>query len=196
MNGVDRADQLRSYYNTQRRKCYKTWKPLWHFLLDVATTNSYLLGTRPPPGEPKRCPKSHAQFLKDLASGLFRHSKRAPKISTIDANRKVFDITPLHALVQKTLDASQHRKVKLSENKTCRACAAANRFAEPTTRRKDQGDLSANTLRGTAKDNEGRASRIKRSRWGCEQCNINLCRNGPCWMEHIEAAFAEPEEST
>ena len=33
MNGIDLADQLRSYYNTQ--KTYrKTWKPLWHFLLD------------------------------------------------------------------------------------------------------------------------------------------------------------------
>ena len=30
MNGVDVADQLRSYYNTQKAH-RKTWKPLWHF---------------------------------------------------------------------------------------------------------------------------------------------------------------------
>ena len=39
MNGVDKADQLRSYYFTQRIH-RKGWKALWHFLLDVAITNS------------------------------------------------------------------------------------------------------------------------------------------------------------
>ena len=42
MNGVDRADQLRSYYTTQT-KHNKTWKALWHFLLDTTTTNAYKL---------------------------------------------------------------------------------------------------------------------------------------------------------
>ena len=40
MNGVDVADQMRSYYSTQRRHP-KNWKPLWHFLLDTAVTNAY-----------------------------------------------------------------------------------------------------------------------------------------------------------
>ena len=40
MNGVDMADQLRSYYSTQRTH-FKTWKPLWHFLLDTTITNAY-----------------------------------------------------------------------------------------------------------------------------------------------------------
>lgn len=40
MNGVDVANQLRSYYNTQRTH-FETWKPLWHFLLDVTITNGY-----------------------------------------------------------------------------------------------------------------------------------------------------------
>ncbi|KAF2195288.1 hypothetical protein K469DRAFT_537254, partial [Zopfia rhizophila CBS 207.26] len=31
MNGVDRADQVRSYYRTNRRQ-YRTWRPLWNFL--------------------------------------------------------------------------------------------------------------------------------------------------------------------
>lgn len=42
MGGVDITDQLRSYFNTQRAH-RKTWKALFHFLLDVIITNSYLL---------------------------------------------------------------------------------------------------------------------------------------------------------
>ena len=40
MNGVDLADQLRSYHNAQRAHL-KTWKPLWQFLLDTAIVNVY-----------------------------------------------------------------------------------------------------------------------------------------------------------
>ena len=42
MNGVDNADQLLCYYSTQRVHL-KSWKPLWHFLLDSTIVNSYLL---------------------------------------------------------------------------------------------------------------------------------------------------------
>jgi hypothetical protein len=193
MNGVDRADQLRSYYNTQRKKCYKTWKPLWNLLLDATLTNSYLIATHPPPGEPKRYPKKgHAQFLKDLAKGLFQHSKKKPRNSVTEANRNVHKAKPLQDLVQKDLNSSQHIMVNLLKLKPCKACAAAGRRPDPKTQRKPLGDLSANTLRATAKANEGRASRIKRSRWGCQQCNINLCQYGTCWMEHIRLAIIEP----
>jgi hypothetical protein len=196
MNGVDRADQLRSYYNTKRKKYYKTWKPLWHFLLDAALTNSYLIATHPPPGELKRYPKKgHAQFLKDLANGLFQHSKMKPRNSTIETNRNVHKAKPLQDLIRKDLNPSQHTKVNLSEPKPCKACAVAGRKStNPKIQRKPLGDLSANTLRATAQANEGRASRIKRTRWGCQQCNINLCEYGTCWMEHIRLAI-KPEQN-
>ncbi|KAF2802625.1 uncharacterized protein BDZ99DRAFT_401403, partial [Mytilinidion resinicola] len=42
MCGVDVADQMRSYYNTNRVH-RKTWKPLWSFLLDTVVGNSYML---------------------------------------------------------------------------------------------------------------------------------------------------------
>ena len=47
MNGVDIADQLRSYYNTQKSH-WKSWKALWHFLLDTTITNSYLQAASTP----------------------------------------------------------------------------------------------------------------------------------------------------
>jgi hypothetical protein len=195
MNGVDRADQLRSYYNTQRTT-RKTWKPLWHFLFDVVLTNSYLLATHPPPGEPKRFPKGHSKFLRDLAEGLFKHSERLVKPSnswaTIETNRKVHETKPLRDLVQKDPDQSQHIQVVLSEPKACVACAAANRRPATKTQRKPLEELSRNTLRGTAEVNKGRLCRVKRSRWGCQRCQINLCMKGPCWSEHIVLTNIKP----
>ena len=50
IGGVDIADQLYLYYNTQRMYM-KTWKPLFYFLLDTVLGNFYLLSSyRPPTG--------------------------------------------------------------------------------------------------------------------------------------------------
>ena len=42
MNGVDVADQLWSYYNTQKTH-RKNWKPLWHLLLDIGVVNAFII---------------------------------------------------------------------------------------------------------------------------------------------------------
>ncbi|KAF8926507.1 hypothetical protein BGZ58_011127, partial [Dissophora ornata] len=39
MNGVDIADQLRSYYSTQLRT-YRTWVPIFFWLLDTTIINA------------------------------------------------------------------------------------------------------------------------------------------------------------
>ena len=42
MGGVDRGDQVRGYYSC-RTKCRKFYKYIFHFLFDVAITNSFIL---------------------------------------------------------------------------------------------------------------------------------------------------------
>jgi hypothetical protein len=42
MEGVNIADQLRSYYSTQLA-VFRTWVPLFFWLLDTAIINSYLI---------------------------------------------------------------------------------------------------------------------------------------------------------
>ena len=42
MGGVDRGDQLRGYYSC-RTKCRKFYRYIYHFLLDVTITNSFIL---------------------------------------------------------------------------------------------------------------------------------------------------------
>jgi hypothetical protein len=42
MNAVDRADQIRTYYRTNRRN-YRTWKPLWNYLFQTTICNAALI---------------------------------------------------------------------------------------------------------------------------------------------------------
>ena len=42
MNGVDRADQIRQGHHT-RRRCFLTWRPLWHYLPDTTICNASLI---------------------------------------------------------------------------------------------------------------------------------------------------------
>ena len=80
MGGVDTADQLKSYYNTQR-KHHKNWKPLWHFLLDTTITNCFKLHRHCPPSRRLPLPLTrytHKEFRTKLAVQLFDHSERLP----------------------------------------------------------------------------------------------------------------------
>ena len=42
MGSVDRGDQIRGYYSC-RTKCRKNYKYIFHFLFDVAITNTFIL---------------------------------------------------------------------------------------------------------------------------------------------------------
>jgi hypothetical protein len=66
MNGVDRADQLRSG-NSQRRRIRRGgWHALWGFLFDVVLVNSFLLSGF----------KKQSDFWQDLINSLFQKSER------------------------------------------------------------------------------------------------------------------------
>jgi Transposase IS4 len=43
MKGVDQADALRASFTCHRKQNYRTWYPLFYFLVDIACVNSYLL---------------------------------------------------------------------------------------------------------------------------------------------------------
>ena len=58
MGGVDRGDQLRGYYSC-RTKSRKFYKYIFHFLFDVAITNSYIL-------QKSFCPNSTIKNIKDF----------------------------------------------------------------------------------------------------------------------------------
>lgn len=67
MGGVDRADQLLSYYGFAHRT-RKWWRRVFFFLLDTAVVNSYILYTEDHPDKKKRM--THEQFRIELANNL------------------------------------------------------------------------------------------------------------------------------
>lgn len=138
MNEVDNADQLRCYYNTQRVH-FKSWKPLWHFLLDTTIVNSYKI---------HRCtPDQHhyysqREFRTRLASQLFEHSER---LSGRPSTAKESLSSQVHPA-----SAYDHGRLERMEGKikTCASCLhAGRRSLDPAKIRKPLSELSVNTVR-------------------------------------------------
>jgi len=183
MGGVDIADQLRSYFNTQRTH-RKTWKPLFHFLLDTVLGNSYLLSSYRPTNRRAGRNDGHKKFRRDLRDALFKRSVRKRKAYTQDA--------PLRRSTDDILWYPTHRhtlKRLWVKPVNCSACIEAGRKSQNTTkgRRKPLADLSTNTTkkRRDSKDWK-RPQRTPRTRYGCSVCQIPFCREDECWLPHIE----------
>ena len=181
MNGVDLADQLRSYYNTQKIY-FKTWKPLWHFLLDTAITNSYLLATSTPsrPWGEHHGHWTHREFRIRLVNQLFDHSERLQRPITIGQ--------PLEELVHRAAPRDHGKLQKLGNTpRSCQPCRDAGRKtsrAQPI--RKPLEQLSVNTIKTIRKDRK-RPERIPRTRYGCKLCQMYICDHKRCWNEHLNA---------
>ena len=184
MGGVDQADQLKSYYTTQRKHS-KNWKPLWHFLLDITVTNCFKLHQHyrcSPTSLTKKY--THKEFRTKLAIELFNHSERLISRPGWPAPAKPEALT--HYIVPDS--ASEHRHTALSKKpKSCIVCKTQNRRpAEGTIKRKALGELSHNIQRANQASHK-RKLEMKRTTWGCELCQQPICKQGSCWNDHIEA---------
>ena len=173
MNGVDNADQLRCYYNTQKVH-FKSWKPLWHFLLDTTITNSYKVAHYRPNGVQQS--HNHREFRIQLASQLFDHSERlSGKASTIK-----------HSLSARVYPAAaiDHGRLQYIGGKpqACVPCLCVGRKVAPARPRKPLSELSNNSIR-----DRRRRERVSRSLFGCKLCGIYICNHMGCWKEHIMA---------
>lgn len=178
MNGVDITDQLRSYYTTQRIHI-KNWKPLWHFLLDVAVTNAHEIA-HSKPERPYAEPSNHfthRNFRRKLASDLFARSER------IGDERYNKHVEALTGHVRHAAIPDHGKQVKMQGKKRCVACVCAGRKAKSSTAIKPLQELSVNSMQG------GEKRRPPFSMYGCALCSINLCKNSACWIEHLNAVI-------
>ena len=189
MNGVDVADQLRCYYNTQRVH-KKTWKPLWHFLLDTTICNSYKIVNAielKPHGE-SRDHYTHLNFRSALVAELFERSERLPRNQDDEAPIGA----PTHGPKPKTLaqlvnhspEWAHERLTRLGGRQYyCVACSFAGRTSVSQTRpRVPLQELSRNS-----KVASKRRQRPRRSYYGCGLCGLYLCQSKVCWNDHIKA---------
>ena len=183
MGGVDIADQRRSYFTTQRTH-RKTWKPLWHFLLDTVISNCFLLSSYTPTDRRALRRDGHKQFRIDLRNTLFERSIRKRKAYTQEhpPRRATDDII--------WVPTAQHELIKLFDKEVnCSACVEAGRHTQVQCmgRRKALSELSPNTTMKPRDSKEWeRRGRAPRTHFGCSICKIPFCRNDDCWRPHIE----------
>ena len=138
MNDVDNADQLRCYYSTQKVH-FKSWKPLWHFLLDTAITNSYKVAHYKPEGVQKS--HNHREFRIQLASQLFEYSERLSGKASATKHSLSARVHPAAAI--------DHSRLQRMGNKpqACVPCLCGGRKVPPARPRKPLSELSNNSVR-------------------------------------------------
>jgi hypothetical protein len=180
MNSVDRADQIRTYYRTNRRN-YRTWKPLWNYLFQTTICNAALIWMDQ--GSSTKKKGGHLDFRKKLATQLMTHSSSSKYTSPIDG----FGVrTNLQNHVITSTNACNGVCVILSQTaKECKACMAQGRTAQASGKRMAMQELSVNSVRINQDGEKARRSRPPRTRYGCSVCQIHLCQGGSCWGEHI-----------
>ena len=171
MGAVDQFDQLKSYYDTAR-KHRKTWRSLFHMLLDIILVNCFKLSAFSNQEEKKL--SVHRRFLLQLVAQLQEISAKPIKHNPRRQSDLQLQSEAIHE--QKTL-------LTKGNGKPCVMCAA-------------KGERRALKHRHT---NTDMPARMRRTVKGCTVCQIAVCfekGDSDCWKEHLQAvASASSEEA-
>jgi hypothetical protein len=181
MNGVDRADQIRTYYRTNRRN-YRTWKPLWNYLFQTTICNLALIWIDQ--GYSTKQNGGHLKFRKELASQLMTHSSSVKHTLPIDGFGVRTNLQN-HIITSRNGCGGTHEYISRTANE-CKACMAQGRTAQSCGTRKVLQELSENSIRFNQNGEKSRRSRPPRTKYGCSVCQIHLCKGGTCWEEHTQ----------
>jgi hypothetical protein len=185
MGGVDIADQFRAYYSTQRIS-FRSWYPLFFWILDTAILNAYLIGK-------KLCSDdymSHKEFRVALWQKLFSYSVY---ISTSERLEKFYPSnTPLipcvfssetsiniESNIQPSTEGQlrEHKWKALGRRISCYYCRSVN--SNSKGKRIFGSDIPLNR------------QKPKQSLWGCSICDVALCTNGDCWENYHRKMYIE-----
>jgi hypothetical protein len=131
INGVDRADQIRTYYRTNRRN-YRTWKPLWNYLFQTTICNAALIWMDQ--GYSAKKKGGHLKFRTKLASQLIAYSSSFKHTSPIDRFGVRTNLRN-HIITSENGCNGTHDVISQSA-KECKACMAQGRTAEAGRKRK------------------------------------------------------------
>ena len=119
----------------------------------------------------------HNIFRRELAIKLMARNRAHLHIftySSVPGKRTVL------ATVLKPSGSHSGQLVKGTKQSACMACQAGAQYA--SKRRFDRpalGEISTNIA--------SKPPRAPRTNYVCDQCNIALYRDGPCWQEHLDS---------
>jgi Transposase IS4 len=83
MKGVDQADALRASFTSHRKQNYRTWVPLFYFLVDLACVNAFLLWKWSSTANltyDSRTHNGHRAFMNALCTQLLESNKNGPRM--------------------------------------------------------------------------------------------------------------------
>jgi hypothetical protein len=177
MNSIDRFDQLKSYYTTLRVH-RKTWRSLFHLIIDIILVNCFKLSDYSNAKKLKR--SGHRRFLQKLVAQLLEASSKQVWLRRQNSVAGIKRIAP-----------EEHQNVVIwsppLSAKTCIHCAAAGRRSSPKKRPR-LAELPTSKLNSQPASSKA-AAKVdrRRTRWGCFQCQLPVCEASkrPCWGEHL-----------
>ncbi len=133
-------------------------------------------------GKKKR--SGHEEFRTKLAQQLMSHSSSSKHTLPIDGQGVR---TNLQNVVKSSVSKECEHVVLSKDGKFCKACQAAGRMVQQGTKRKALEELSINSIQIGQNGEKKRQTRPPRTRYGCSICQIHLCKEGNCWVEHLQA---------
>jgi hypothetical protein len=179
MNGVDRADQIRTYYRTNRKN-FRTWKPLWNYLFQTTICNAALIWMDQ--GHSTKKKGGHLKFRIKLASQLMSHSSSPKHTSPVDGFGVRTNLVS-HIIISRDGCGGTHEVIS-QEPKECKACMAQGRITQGGEKKEVLDKLSESSVRINQDGKKSRRPRPPRTRYGCSACQIHLCQGRTCWEEH------------
>ncbi|GFO33718.1 PiggyBac transposable element-derived protein 4 [Plakobranchus ocellatus] len=125
INGCDRADQLVQYYGMHKRKSYKWWKKIFHWLLELTVINACILFDKGRVRDDKYQKTTLLNFkdlliqqLTDRAADLEPVAKRQP---------------PQPVATVERMAPQSHFIISVKEDRNCRVCSRPEKRKRTTT---------------------------------------------------------------
>jgi len=164
MGGVDVADQLRKNMTVHRPWEARTWRPLWYYILDTCLVNSYLIY------------KGNSEDMSNRAHRGFRETLSLELRNTpyLEAEKTTNKRRYSNSLLMVNQEALFHNWIQFKSRSYCVWC---KEHAEEWTPKRARPVLSE-LVNG---EQSPKRERQSKSQWGCDSCNVSLCRRGRCW---------------
>ena len=154
MNGVDLANQLRQAYKIQRIG-YRTWLPLFYWILNQAVVNAFQLGSFS-----KAWTGSHLSFREKLYKQLWAY---ASKLNSV-----------------KWREPGPHKWAVMRKS-PCKWCAKLHALRREAAILLGQSTAATQILQDI---NAGKVvKRPSAIPSGCSYCEVNLCKRSDCWTQ-------------
>ena len=184
MKGVDQADQLRANFTCHRKQNYRTWVPLFYFLVDIACVNAYLLwkwSSTANSANAAQTHNGHRDFMKALCTQLLHSGNPIEE----EQQEEHFDNNYEKEQSQSLPSMILNRHHKHIQQKLRGRCEWGKLHPlgcprKRSSKRKFGTDITESAVNGASEAILGGSF----THYKCSKCQIWLCIKGDCWQQY------------